>query len=123
MKKIFLVIITTILAVSFTACSSGNENGKSKKENTSGSGSVSVSVDKAKNKEEIFDDEEVIKNLSTTTYTWKDGSYSYAAIIVKNNSKMDCDLKTNVVFKDSGGNTIGADDDYVYAFEKTQKLA
>ena len=118
MKKLLLLAITSLLVLSFTACSESKEKSPSKKENTGGSGSVSVSVDNSKNKEEIFNDEEVIKNLTTSTYTWKEGSYSYAAIIVKNNSKMDCNLTANIVFKDGEGNVIGADDGYIYALEK-----
>lgn len=117
MKKFYLLVITIIFIFGFAGCS---ENASEKNSETKGgSGSVSVSVNKSKDKEEeIFNDEEVIKNITTTTYTWNEGSYYYAAIIAKNNSKMDCQLTANIVFKDEDGNTIGADDDIIYALEK-----
>lgn len=127
MKKLFLLTITAILSFTLTACSLNNEQDSSKNETVGGSGSVSVSVDTSKNSNSadtsksndgLFNDEEVIKNLSTTTYTWENSYEFCAAIIVKNNSNMDCNLTTNAVFKDADGNIIGADDETIYAFEK-----
>ncbi len=123
MKKTFAIIISMIMAISFVACSkkeninSGTENNSN---NSGGSGSVNVSVDNESNDETEtgFDDEKILKQLTTSTYTWKEDNTHYIALIIKNNSDYDCAVKANITFKDSEGKNIGADDTYNSYFEK-----
>lgn len=114
MRKFLVLAISLIMVLSFAAC--GNNNGGTS-ENKGGSGSATVSKP-VSSSAGAFNADEVEKNLATTTYTWNDSSTYYAAIVVKNNSAMDCALTANIIFKDENGQTIGTDNATIYAFEK-----
>lgn len=127
MKKFLCLLLATMISVSLVSCSekSDKESNSStvNSGNGGGSGSVSVKADtssnnKSEKEEGIFDDEEVLKNLTTTTYTWSKGETYYVALVIKNNSGMDCSLKANIIYKNAEGQNIGVDNSFVEAFEK-----
>ncbi len=118
MKKLCLLLLTLSIASGLCSCGGSEEK---KVENTGGSGSGNVAVEttaSTDNSQDTFNDEEILKNLTTTSYTWADGSFNYVALVVKNNSNHNCELTANIVFKNAEGQTIGADESSVYMFEK-----
>lgn len=119
MKKLFVLLSCCTLAASISACSipqMGTEN--STGGSSSGTVNVSTDSDKGEDKKDLFNSDKVLNSLETTSYTWESGSYHYLALIVKNNSNFDCQLSANVTFKNTDGQTIGADDGYLYALGK-----
>lgn len=110
-----LVVLTLVLML-LTGCNqmsipeSGNMG-------ATGGGTVSVTVDSNGNNKPIFNSEEILANLETVTYTGKSryGTH-YLALVVKNNSPIDCSLSVDVSMKDQDGNLIGAKDDEIGVF-------
>lgn len=64
-----------------------------------------------------FDEDTVISQLETTTYSCKSSSYMYGAIVVKNNSEFVIDLEVTAVLYDSDKNIVGTQSDTIYAME------
>lgn len=130
MEKFLTLVITLSMVLSFTGCSTKNTNTEYETDitesvedetNTGGNGTATVTKSDF-TETKIFNDEEVKKNLITTTYTWEYASRYYAAIIIKNNSGMDCELNANIVFKDANGQAIGADNKIIFVFEKDTEI-
>lgn len=118
MKKLLLTTITLATILSFSGCQSNSNTSSGV---TGGSGSVNVSTStstSSSTSESSFNSETVKGSLSTETYTWNEGSFYYAAIIIKNNSDKDCELTVDVIFKNADGQAIGTGSDTIYAFEK-----
>lgn len=113
MKKLFVVILVMLLLAGCNQTGS-QQSGKS---GATGGGTVSVTVDNSGNNKPLFNSEEVLAKLETVAYTGKSkyGSY-YLALVVKNNSTMDCTLRADVSLKDQDGNLIGAKEDEITAF-------
>ena len=57
-----------------------------------------------------------MENFVTTPYTWNNKYDNCLALVIKNNSSMDCALNVDVTFKDANGGLLGVKDDTVYAF-------
>ena len=118
MKKIFICVIALLL---FAGCSQGE---KSSTGNTgaTGGGSVSVDVKKKLENKPKFDSKKMLEGLETTAYTWNTKYDNCLALVVKNNSSMDCELNVSVSFKDTDGNLLGVKEDSVNAFGKNGEI-
>ena len=114
MRKILTCVIALLL---FAGCSQGE---KSSTGNTgaTGGGSVSVDVKKKLENKPKFDSKKMLEGLETTAYTWNTKYDNCLALVVKNNSSMDCELNVSVSFKDTDGNLLGVKEDSVNAFGK-----
>ncbi len=127
MKKVLSLLIIASMALSIASCTSGISNLGNKyiaeesstgTDIATGSGSGSGTVGKSTvEQKKGFDEQQVLNNLVTTTYAWNTSSYYYVALVVKNNSKYDCNVEANMVFKNDAGQTVGADGGYLFAFE------
>ncbi len=68
-----------------------------------------------------FSENELLNNFDITTYTWTKYSTYYLALVIKNNTDINCDLTADVLFKDASGNLVGADKNSTDAFEAHQE--
>ncbi len=68
-----------------------------------------------------FSANEVFNNLTVTTYTWKSFSYHYLALVVKNNSDINCSFSASVQFMDANGSLVGVKEKDIMAFEAKQE--
>ena len=120
MKKVLFFLMLSML---FCLASCGITQKDEVKTNIGSSGSGSVSVSKKESDvSDVFNADEILNNLQTTTYTWND-YYSYSvALVVKNNSSFNCRLSANVLFKNAAGELIGAADDSTDTFEAGQEV-
>jgi hypothetical protein len=64
-----------------------------------------------------FSAEDVESKITVTEHVWSVSRWHYVAYVLENNSDFLIQLDLQVVFKDSDGNTIGAKNDSLNAFE------
>lgn len=118
MRKILTCLIALLL---FAGCSQG-EKTSTGSTGATGGGSVSVEVKEKKANKPKFDKDKVLEKLETTAYTWNTKYDNCLALVVKNNSSMDCKLNVDVSFKDADGNLLGVKEDTVEAFGKNGEI-
>lgn len=125
MKKVLIFMLSAALLFSMTAC--GKTQNSDSNSSSSGTGAASGSVNVTMNpigdnSTPTFNDDEVLNNLTTTTYTWNDSYNYYVALVIKNNSALNCNLSANVLFKNANNELIGAADNSIDAFEANSEM-
>lgn len=56
----------------------------------------------------LFDEKTVLSQLEVTEYSYSDGFWHYAFLVIKNNSKYDLDISASAKFYDDKGELVGA---------------
>lgn len=113
MKK-GIILLIAVLMVSLCSCSflGGNTPSTTSKEN--GQGAATVAADD--NDQPGFDEDEIVKNMKVTSYTYSSYSYNYLLLVVKNNSKFNCKFEANVDLYDSKGKIVETKSQTINAF-------
>lgn len=99
MKK-GIILLMVVLIAALSGCSFGDNNApaSNKKSNQNGQGSATVA---AENNQEGFNEDEIIKNISVTSYTYSSNFDNNLLLVLKNNSKFNCKIEVNVDIYDA----------------------
>ncbi len=126
MKKLLVLLLVAAMAVSVLAgCTPKITINSSSDANSSSANSSVVETTVANNDSNQggFDEDEVVKNIKYTSYSYVNYSYNYLALVVKNNSKFDCKLEAEVTFFNKKGKIVGTESATLSAFQAGSESA
>ena len=116
MKK-GIILLMVVLIAALSGCSFGGNNAPASnntKSDQNGQGSATVAADE--NDQPGFNEDEIVKNIKVTSYTYSSYSYNYLLLVLKNNSKFNCKFEASVDLYDAKGNIVETKSQTVNAF-------
>lgn len=149
MKKRFYLIVASVIAIIFTACSSGDSRNLEAQNSALAETNAKLQsqIDElAKNRNELSlsepadalqenaqkeetpeiesndSTEDISDKISVQEYKYE-GYSPYYVLVLKNTSDQDCDVDVGLTLYNAEGKTIGAENETVYAFQHGTEIA